>query len=559
MPIDPSMVKWDDATPQIDPSMVKWDDLQQPASPAPSGKAPSAMSKLMMGAADPIHGGAQLLTHLLPGWLVQSGNRLNNWLSDNTGMVARLPDGGVDQAVRDREAGYQAQRSAAGESGFDGYRVLGNVASPANVALGMRGLGAASTGAKILQGAATGGASALMSPVTAGDFGSEKAKQAAIGAAFGGAVPAIAAGFGRLISPAASRNADIALLKSEGVTPTIGQALGGKANVMEQKLTSTPLMGDAIAGARTRAAEQFNLAALNRATAPIGVKIDKVGGEGVAKAQQAVSQAYDDALGQIKHVKLDGQFSSDMSQLQQMTRALTPQMRSRFDKTAQDILGGRAGTSGVMTAETFKRVDSELGNIAGKYSGSALASEKELGDAVMQMRDLLKQQAIRSNPKAAGALKAADTAYANLVRIEGAANKSVASELFTPGQLGSAVRMADKSARHRANAAGKALMQDLSTAGQNVLGNTVPDSGTAGRLMPFATGVGAFANPVATGAGLLGGSLLYSRPMQSLLSGAVTTRPQAAEAIRNSLLQAAPGFVPLSSQVGLGLLSHPSP
>lgn len=555
MPIDPRMVKWDDATPDIDARMVKWDG----APVAPQAAPVSRMDRFLTGLADPIQGGAQLLTKALPSAVVQAGDRLNNWLADNTGLVPRLPEGGVDQAVREREATYRAQRAAAGDTGFDGMRVLGNVLSPANVALGARGLGAATTGAKILQGAATGGTSALLNPVSGGDFGSEKAKQIATGAVFGAAVPALMAGVGRLISPAASRNADIALLKSEGVTPTIGQALGGKANAMEQKLTSTPLMGDAIAGARTRAQEQFNLAAINRATAPIGVKIDVAGSEGVARAQQAVSQAYDDALRQIKHVRLDGQFAGDLGQLQQLTRSLTPPMRSRFDKTLSDIVGGRAGTTGVMTAETFKRMDSELGTIAGKYSGSAVASEKELGDAVMQLRDLLKQQAIRSNPKAAAALSAADTAYANLVRVEGAANKSAASELFTPAQLGGAVRAADRTARHRANAAGKALMQDLSSAGQSVLGNTVADSGTAGRLMPFVTGAGAYANPLATGIGLLGGSMLYSRPMQSLLSGAITARPQAAQAVRNTLLQAAPGFVPLGSQVGLGLLAYPAP
>ena len=555
MPIDPSMVKWDDAptsAPAIDPRMVKWQDVQQPSQPI------SRMDKVMMGVADPIQGGAQLLTHMLPSGVVQAGNDLNNWLADKTGLVARLPAGGVDQQTKEREAAYQAQRAAAGESGFDGYRVVGNVLSPANLAIAGKGMQIVN-GAKVLGGALVGGASALMNPVSGDDYAAEKGKQVAIGTATGGASSALMGGLSRIISPKASVNPDIALLKSEGVTPTIGQALGGTANKLEQKLTSAPFMGDAIVGARTRALDQFNSAAINRATAPIGVKINQTGAEGVARAQQAISQAYDDALGQIKAVKLDGQFSQDFGQLQQLTRGLTPPMRAKFDQVTANVLGGRAGTTGTMTAETFKRVDSELGNIASKYQGSAVASEKELGDAVAQLGALLKQQAGRSNPQAAQALKAADTAYANLVRVEGAANKSVTSELFTPGQLASTVRQADASVRHRANAAGNALMQDLAGAGQRVLGNNVPDSGTAGRMLPFLTGAGAVASPVATGIGLLGGTTLYSKPVQGLLSGLVTSRPEAAQAVGNSLLKAAPGFGPLGAQMGIGLLGYPSP
>ena len=145
-------------------------------------------------------------------------------------------------------------------------------------------------------------------------------------------------------------------------------------------------------------------------------------------------------------------------------------------------------------------MDSELpGNIASKASGfQRFASEKELGDAVAQLGALPKQQARRSNPQATGF----EGCGPNLVRV-GAANKSVTSELFTPGQLASTVRQADASVRHRANAAGNALMQDLAGAGQGCLATMFRDSGTAGRMLPFLTGAGAVASPVATGIGLL--------------------------------------------------------
>ena len=182
MPIDPSMVKWDDApasAPAIDPRMVKWQDVPQPTQPM------SRMDKVLTGVADPIQGGAQLLTHMLPSGVVQAGNDLNNWLADKTGLVARLPAGGVDQQTKEREAAYQAQRAAAGESGFDGYRMIGNVVSPANLTIAGKGMQLAN-GAKVLGGALGGGASALMNPVYGNDYASEKGKQVAIGTAMGG-------------------------------------------------------------------------------------------------------------------------------------------------------------------------------------------------------------------------------------------------------------------------------------------------------------------------------------------------------------------------------------
>ncbi|MBK7025377.1 MAG: hypothetical protein IPH41_18510 [Sulfuritalea sp.] len=80
----------------------------------------------------PHQGGAQLLTKALPDSVVNAGNRANNWIADNLGLVARLPEGGVDQQTRERETDYQQRKP----EGFDWARLAGNVASPVNLALG---------------------------------------------------------------------------------------------------------------------------------------------------------------------------------------------------------------------------------------------------------------------------------------------------------------------------------------------------------------------------------------------------------------------------------------
>lgn len=151
---------------------------------------PSAPSGLVRGMRDPIDGGAQLLTHLLPESVVNAGDRLNNWLADKTGMVAKLPETGVDGLIQQQEQEYQDARKASGEDGVDWSRMAGNVLSPANAAVAaVAPIRAASAVGKIAQGARAGAAGAAMNPVHNGgdDFVTDKAIQIVAGAA-GGAI-----------------------------------------------------------------------------------------------------------------------------------------------------------------------------------------------------------------------------------------------------------------------------------------------------------------------------------------------------------------------------------
>lgn len=525
------------------------------AGPAPveQPKLPlSRMERFGKGLRDPVDGGAQLLTKMLPDAVVNAGNRFNNFLADTTGLVGRLPEGGVDQQVREAEKDYQERQGG----GIDGYRIAGNILSPVNVAALSRIPQAATLGGRVLAGAAGGAASGALSPISSDNYAADKAKQVGTSAAFGGAVGPIVGGVARVISPNASKNAELQLLKSEGVRPTMGQTLGGGWNAAEERLTSLPLVGDAIAAARRRSMEQFNKAAINRTTAPVGGKVEGIGQEGVREAGDVLSRAYDDALAQVKAVRFDKQFAREFKQLDGMAQSLTPQMRDKFNATVKNILGGRTSGNGSMLGPTFKKVDSEIGGMASKFGGSSVASEQELGDALKQLQALLRAQMVRTNPKAAQAIRAADEGWANLVRVEGAAKAGKnADGLFTPAQLNAAIQAADKSTRKRAVARGEALMQDLAGAGQNVLGNKVPDSGTAQRLMfgGGAVGGGYLVDPMIP-LGLLGAAGLYTRPAQGLLNWAIASRPGFAEPVADALRKASPALIPASAQLGLGLL-----
>jgi hypothetical protein len=528
-----------------------WQDAPVVESPK---KAPlSGSERFGMGLADPIHGGAQLLTKMLPQGLVQAGNRANNWLADNTGLVARLPEGGVDEAVRLREADYNQRKP----EGMDWMRFAGNVASPTNIALGAAAAPAraASLGVKMAAGAGAGAAGAALAPVTDGDnFAKDKAQQMMLGGAFGAFTPVAVAGFSSAISPKASTDAGVALLKESGVRPTVGQTLGGWANRAEEKAQSLPIVGDAIAAARRRAVDQLNTAAINRATSPIGVKVDKIGQEGIKEAGDALSQAYDDVLSGLKSIKFDGQWRQDFGQLKTLAKGLPGPVRGTFNNKVRTLIEDRISPAGGMTSQTMKELDSELGQMARRYGRSSVASEQELGDAFMQAQALLRDQVGRNSPAAAGRLKDINTGWANLVRVEAAGKSAINNEgVFSPAQLNMGIRQADKSTRGRSVSRGTALMQDLGNAGAR-LGNRVPNSGTADRLILGGAGLGAGLYDPLIPLSLGVGALTYTPPAQALLRGLVSSRPAAAQPIAGLLNKSAPMLGSTGGLLGLNVL-----
>lgn len=534
------------------PKRGTYDDILEAQ---PKAKAPSGYAR---GLRDPVDAGAQMLTQILPKSVVESGNKLNNWLADKTGLVGRLPEGGVDQQVRESERAYQAQRAAAGETGMDWGRMAGNVFNPLNVAAASRIPQAATMGGRVALGAGTGAMFGAAQPVTQGDFWTEKGKQAGIGAITGAALPAVTGAAARVVSPKASVNPDLKLLRESGVKPTVGQTLGGVPNWVEQRAMSMPLVGDAIANARSGAVEQFNRAALNRAVAPIGGQIDDIGHAGIAKAGDMLSKAYDDALKGLKGVSLDQQGAAELASLRQMAGNLPQNTGRQFNAILRNVVDSRMSPKGGMAAATFKKVESELSQKAARYSGSSVASEQELGSALNEALRILREQAARQNPQYAAALKAANEGWANLIRVEGAGVAAKEADgVFTPSQLLTAVRGADKSVRDRATARGTALMQDLAGAGQRVLRNTIPNSGTADRAAQVVMLASGIAAPIPTVAALTGGTAMYTPQVQKVLNLLFSGRPQAAipaaQAVRNSAPFLAPGVVPL----GYGLLGSP--
>jgi hypothetical protein len=372
----------------------------------------------------------------------------------------------------------------------------------------------------------------------------------ALGAAGGVVGQKVAGTLSRVLSPQTAPA--VKGLMDQGITPTPGQIMGGFAQKAESLMESIPFLGHGIKESKSRAIEEFNKAALNRALEPIGQKVDKIGHEGIKEAMGFAGKAYDDALAQLPRVDVDPNFNYAILNIKNMGQQLIPERQKQLDQILKEQVFDKITPADTMSGETFKTMSSVLKSKARSFLQSTDYDQRQMGDALNAVVGELRDLAVRNSPQAAEAIKNADSAYAMLLRLEGAAGSSGAVDgIFTPAQLGQSVRRLDTSVRKRASAQGDALMQGMSTAGREVLGASVPNSGTADRgLMGLLLG-GAI-DPMLAGT-MVAGRGVYAAPAQRMIASMLTQRPQAVRQAGDLVRRAAP----LSGLTGIeGLLSE---
>lgn len=342
-------------------------------------------------------------------------------------------------------------------------------------------------------------------------------------------------GYGALkaLSGAASHAAQIPAVRTlldENIIPTVGQALRSTRTLfgrtfagVEDAATSIPILGDIIKGARGRAQEDVQRAALARATPAGTAPTQTLGRQGVEETYNAISDAYRVALDRIGTVRVDQQFINSAPQIVQRAMALNPSQRADVSNVVDQIISSRVNPAGgVVSAQVAKTIDSDLGTYARSYANSALASERQLGQVVGEVqnswRDLIRRNA--PDQQTADALDEANRAFANYKRVERASTKgtTTAGE-FTPHQLSLAVR--EMSPTQGSNARGGALMQDLSDPAAQVLTGRLGESGTIPRGIVFGGllgGTGALANDQLGGPDVLTQALLIAAGLGPLYS-----------------------------------------
>lgn len=318
-------------------------------------------------------------------------------------------------------------------------------------------------------------------------------------------------------------------LTKRGVSLTPGDILGGAARKVEDRLTSVPFIGDAISAARSNSVGEFNRAAIGDVLAPLGEKLPAkidTGHEAVEYAGKLLSDRYGKLLPTLK-VQADQPFAINLQSLKGLAQNLEPNQKGLFNEWSKKVVGKFSGI-GRMSGDTFKELDSELGAEFRLYRSSGSPGDRKYADAVRQLQAELRGMVKRGNPDKAAELNAIDKGYANLLRVESAAGKANEG-VFSAAQLRTASRQQDSSLYKRQTARGKAMMQDLAEAGQKVLGNRTPDSGTAGRLAQQSI------PQLIAGAALSPLSALYSPTALPRVGALLTSRPAQAQTIADLL------------------------
>ena len=255
-----------------------------------------------------------------------------------------------------------------------------------------------------------------------------------------------------------------------------------------------------------------------------------VGNEGIRKVGDTLSGAYEAVLAKSQPSAVDGAFKKAIGNLE----AIVPKaLRDDFTGIIDRELRAKVSPGQTLTPSVAKEIDSELGRLAAGYRGSSSESERVMGRALQQAQAEVRNLFARYNPKQAPQLRAIDKGWATLTEIENAGAMLGAKEgVFTPAQFLNAVKKSDKSTRDRAFARGEARNQGIAQAADAVLSQKYPDSGTAGRAMLGALGLGGagMLNPaIPAAAGL--GALAYTPIGQRASAALLTQRPAAVRSV----------------------------
>lgn len=334
---------------------------------------------------------------------------------------------------------------------------------------------------------------------------------------------------------------NVRMLNDAGIAMTPGQIvgesgrLGGAVRSMENALESVPLVGPNITARRMEGVGDYGRAQLEANLAPIGYQppAGPYSPDMLADAQQAVGDSYNFMNG--LSFAPDQQFRDELTAAVGNGRNIPvvgDQFGFSYDRSIAPTIGG-SQFSGSEAKDALQRL---------RGTGSNFATEGEMGsfarDATKDIESALLELMERQQPGVAGQLADANAAYAGLVPIEAASITAANKEArqFTPAQYGRSATTNTKKFGGRAAAARGAIPgAELQEAAQAVLPSSVPNSGTADRMMAASMLPAALGGSAAASAALIDpvtAALLASlaagttRTGQDAIQAALVSRPE---------------------------------
>lgn len=388
-----------------------------------------------------------------------------------------------------------------------------------------------------LKGAVGAGVAGALTPTAPtenyGDFASEKAKQIALSAGIGAPV---AKASQMLLNPKVSP--ELQKLMDMGMTKfTPGQlasgipAVGTALREGEKKATSIPLVGDVIGSSLRTSFKDFNKAMANKAIEPLGIKVPKDVKEGAETNQwinKEIGDAYDNVVNGavFRRDMIDPSGRNVAQRLEAEAQKIAPFIPSYAKDFNKNVVGDiiqPIQNSKIMGGDAYRALEKRLGDL----TTEAYAKSSDLGMAYEKMLDTLRHELAIQNPAVSKHLLNTHEVFKNMKVLEEASSRRAADQgVYTPEQFSSAVKA---KAGKGQTAMGMGRFVDEAQAANKVLGNTVPDSGTAGRTMMsnlvLGGGAGALGGlPLLVKGAIAGGA--YSPLGMKVMTNMATKRPQ---------------------------------
>jgi len=324
-------------------------------------------------------------------------------------------------------------------------------------------------------------------------------KQAGLGGAAYGAgaaeemadVPASAALGGALgvggeaLAPVVSRQAK-ALGKK--IPLTVGQYYPGLKRA-EEALTSMPFIGGGIRAQQERGMKAFPVFMYNRALKPLGVELPKDTSPRLAfsKARDIFNQKYKQALDGVE-IDVSDDLLDDLSSIvasaKQSAGMAGEKKAADFENTVIQQVLGRV-KDGKLTGEAIQDIQKKIGQEAMRFGKSTDPIDGKIADALTELDVSMMDLIAKYSPANKDLLQRTNRAYSQFVPLRAAQAKAMEG-VFTPAQAMSAVRAEERKAGAAGLgrlAAGEGRMQRPIEMAQRIIGPSLPDSGTAGRLL----------------------------------------------------------------------------
>ena len=403
--------------------------------------------------------------------------------------AARQLFGGEEERakVAQEEAKYQEERKKLGKEGFDGFRLVGNIVSPATAVGAGAGLKVSdflakwrtTFGTKTARGVSAGAGSSVVLPVTTpqeeqDSFFTEKLKEVGFSGLAGGVISKIGAGLTPELKAGAREQIE------RGVTVAPGQAYEGVPGWLFRQMEN---LGFGPAEQQIR--KSFTRSAANEVLSSIDATLPKTVKDGMQASgyvERSISKFYDDAFDKIGTVIPDAQFANDIGSVVSNAKQ---EMSKRADKifngsikaniidkfSLGPVPQGAVAPVGMrqipsMDGTKLKEIDRFLKKQVEKYGKGTDADSIALATAYEDTLNAFRSYVGRVDNT--GLIAKADEAWAKLYRFADASKKA-----FKEGGDFSAEQLASAAVRQGTTlraGAGEAPMQKFAQEAVDILG-----------------------------------------------------------------------------------------